>query len=197
MYVRQTMPKPANVWQAWITASGNWKPRADRQDDRIVSPCIIIDTRERWPLEFCHLQTMAGTLDTGDYSVAGLTHLITVERKSLDDLLACCGRERDRFKRELQRLRSYRFRLLVIEADAAALEAGDWRSTLKPSHVCGSLAAWTAQFELPIWLAGDHAGAGRFVERFLYQSARCIVQEREAAESFTGSATPELEPCLP
>lgn len=159
-------------------------------------PCVIIDTREQWRLEFPNLRATVDTLDAGDYSVAGLTHLIAVERKSLDDLLACCGRQRDRFKRELQRLRAYRFRLLVVEADAAALEAGDWRSQLQPAHVLGSLAAWTAQYELPVWLASDHAGAGRFVERYLYQSARCILQEREAAESFTGSASPEPEPCV-
>ncbi len=162
-----------------------------------VDPTIIIDTREQWRLEFPNLRATVDTLDAGDYSVAGLTHLIAVERKSLDDLLACCGRERDRFKRELQRLRAYRFRLLVVEADAMALEAGDWRSTLKPAHVLGSLAAWTAQYELSVWLAADHAGAGRFVERYLYQSARCIIQDREAAEGFTDAATAELEPCLP
>ena len=54
--------------------------------------------------------------------------MVAVERKTMDDLLACVGRERDRFKRELQRLRAYRFRLLVVEADAAVIEAGDWRS---------------------------------------------------------------------
>lgn len=150
-------------------------------------PCAIVDSREQWPLEFANLSSQRGTLDAGDYSIAGLTHLVAVERKSLDDLLTCCGRERSRFKRELQRLRAYRFRLLVVEADAVALEAGDWRSQLQPSHVLGSLAAWTAQYELPVWLAADHAGAGRFVERYLYQAARCVAVEYGAAESFAGT----------
>lgn len=161
-------------------------------------PVIIIDTREQNPLLFGNLPTKVGTLDAGDYSIDGLTHLIAVERKGLDDLLACCGRERDRFKRELQRLRAYRFRLLVIEADAATLESGvrggtPWRSTLKPTHVLGSLAAWTAQYGLPVWLAGTHEAAGRFVERYLYQCARAVLSENSSAvgltESFVG------EPC--
>ena len=85
------------------------------------SPVIVVDTREQEPWGFCNVPTERGTLDTGDYSVRGLEHLVAVERKSLPDLLGCVGRERDRFKRELQRLRGYRFRLLVIEASYADL----------------------------------------------------------------------------
>ncbi len=146
-----------------------------------LTPKVIIDTREQAPLSFKNLLTTRAALETGDYSVAGLEHLIAVERKSLPDLLACCGHGRERFKRELQRLRAYRFRLLVVESDAAELEAGEWRSQLKPQHLLGSLASWTADFGLPVWLAGDHEGAGRFVERFLYQAARHIRDEYSAA----------------
>lgn len=145
-----------------------------------LAPVVVIDSREQVPLGFENLPVEPGTLDTGDYSIRGLEHLIVVERKSLDDLLACVGRERARFKRELQRLRAYRFRLLVIEADAARIEVGDWRSKLTSAHVFGSLAAWTVQYGLPIWLAGDHDAAGRFVEKFLYQSARAVATEAQA-----------------
>jgi DNA excision repair protein ERCC-4 len=155
-----------------------------------ITPTIIIDSREQNPLDFRNLPTVTGTLDTGDYSIVGLTHLVAVERKSIDDLLACIGRERERFKRELQRLRAYRFRLLVVEADAADLDAGQWRSNLQPAHVVGSLAAWTAQYGLPIWPAGDHAGAGRFVERYLYQCARAVATEYESAAGFLALAEP-------
>jgi len=146
-------------------------------------PVILIDTREQEPLTFGNLRTEQATLDAGDYSIFEMSQLIAVERKSLPDLLACVGRERERFKRELQRLRAYRFRLLIIEADAAALEAGGWRSQLTPQHVLGSLAPWVAQYSLSVWLAGDHDSAGRFVERFLYQAARSVTTEYAAAES--------------
>jgi ERCC4-type nuclease len=135
------------------------------------------------------LPSTVGTLDVGDYSIRGLEHLVTVERKSVGDLLACVGRERERFKRELQRLRAYRFRLLVVQGDAATLAAGQWRSALRPSHVLGSLAAWCAQYQLPVWLAGDHDGAACFTERFLYQTARCVALEYLAATAFLDGAS--------
>ena len=92
-----------------------------------IAPTVVVDSREQCPLTFPNLPTVIGTLTTGDYSIAGLENIISVERKNLDDLLACIGRDRDRFKAELQRLRAYRFRLLVVEADAVTLETGDWR----------------------------------------------------------------------
>ena len=145
-----------------------------------IEPTIIIDSREQRAWQFENLPSEPGTLAVGDYSVRGLTHLISIERKSLPDLLACVGRERDRFRRELQRLRAYRFRALVIEASYADLEAGGWRSQVKPAAVLGSLAGWQCQYELPIWLAGDHQAAGRFAEKYLYQCARLIAGENAA-----------------
>ena len=162
-----------------------------------ISPTIVIDTREQKPLRFDNMPAERGTLATGDYSVKGLEHLIAVERKSLDDLLRCVGRNRDRFKAELQRLRAFRFRVLVVECSAADIERGGtdadvprggWRSRLQLAHVMGSLAAWTAQYGLPVWMAGDHDAAARFVERFLYQAARCVLTDYEAAAEMLATA---------
>ena len=147
-----------------------------------LQPIAIIDSREQRPWQFASLETERAALTTGDYSLRGLTHLIAIERKSLDDLLGCVGRERDRFKRELARLRAFRFRALVIESTLAEIEAGQWRTKLKPSHVLGSLAAWTVQYGLPIVFAGDHAAAGRYAERYLYQAARTVAIECAAIQ---------------
>lgn len=42
---------------------------------------IIIDTREQMPWEFGHHTTSREKLDTGDYSIQGLQHLLAIERK--------------------------------------------------------------------------------------------------------------------
>ena len=75
----------------------------------------VIDTREQTPLDVSPLRHVEGTLTTGDYSVCGLEQVISVERKSLPDLLTCCGRERERFDREIARLLAFPVRSLVIE----------------------------------------------------------------------------------
>ena len=152
-------------------------------------PTIVIDTREQNPWQFTSLATERGSLDTADYSIRGLLHLVAVERKSLDDLLGCVGCDRDRFKRELARMRGYRFRALVIEASLAEIEAGQWRSKLQPAHVLGSLTAWTVQFGLPIVFAGDHAAAGRYAQRYLFQAARTVASECAAIQTMNEADT--------
>ena len=61
----------------------------------------VIDTREQLPYVLDPMPVTTGTLHVGDYSVAGLERVIAVERKALSDFIACCGRERERFQREL------------------------------------------------------------------------------------------------
>ena len=68
-----------------------------------------------------------------------------------------------------------------MEADSITIERGEWRSLLKPAHVFGALASWTAMYGLSVWLAGNHAMASLFVEIYLYQCCRHITSEYEAA----------------
>ena len=145
-----------------------------------LTPVVVVDSREQNPWSFANLPSEPGSLATGDYSIRGLEHLIAVERKNLDDLLACVGIHRDRFKRELQRLKAYRFRALIVEASYGDLEDGRWRSKIQPAAVLGSLAAWQAQYSLPVMLVGTHAAGAEFCERYLYQCARLIASDNAA-----------------
>ena len=145
-----------------------------------ISPTILVDRREQRAWQFENLPSKLASLTTADYSIAGLQRLVAVERKSLPDLLGCVGHDRDRFKRELQRLRAYRFRCLIIETDYSALERGGWRSKVQPAAVLGSLAAWQCQYELAVMLVGTHEAGARFCERFLYQAAPCVATENTA-----------------
>jgi DNA excision repair protein ERCC-4 len=67
---------------------------------------IAVDSREQRPFTFDAWPTAPATLAAGDYSIVGLEEHVAIERKSLDDLAGCCGRDRDRFKRELHRLQA-------------------------------------------------------------------------------------------
>jgi ERCC4-type nuclease len=139
----------------------------------------VIDTREQLPLDLEPLQTVTGTLATGDYSVRGLETVVAVERKSLGDLLACVGQERERFDREVLRLLAYPTRCLVIESTWQELEVGSWRSQVTPAAAVGSVLGWVTA-GLPVVMAGNHERAGRIVGRILYTAARRRWREARA-----------------
>jgi DNA excision repair protein ERCC-4 len=139
----------------------------------------IVDTREQCPLDLAPLQTITGTLATGDYSVQGLEHVVAVERKSLQDLLGCVGRERERFEREVQRLLAYPVRALLIEASWQDIEAGEWRGEITPAQALGSVLGWIAA-GLPVVMAGDHQRAGQYAARILFTAARRRWREARA-----------------
>lgn len=139
----------------------------------------IVDTREQHPLDLQPLQTMSGTLVTGDYSVNGLTNVVAVERKSLPDLIACVGAHRDRFDREIQRMLAYPVRAIVVEASWHDMEAGQWRSKVTAAAAVASCLGWIAS-GVPVVMAGDHERCGRFVARLLFLAARRRWRESRA-----------------
>ncbi len=142
-----------------------------------VRPVIITDTREQTPLPFARLATERGTLTTGDYSFRGGEELFAVERKTVADLVGCCAKEnRERFFRELHRLRGYRFKRLLIVGTREQIEAGDYRSGIAPRAVLSTLRAIEARFDVPVVFAPDAAAAGREIEAWAFWFAREIVE---------------------
>ena len=130
----------------------------------------ICDTREQQALCLHPLKVELGTLQSGDYGLKGCDE-IRIERKSLPDLLACCGVERERFEREIERLLAFRVRILLIESTWQEIEQGQWRSKVSIESVIGSLLGWQAM-GLSVHMAGDHERAGRHAARMLYTVAR-------------------------
>ena len=143
--------------------------RADNPD-----PVIVCDTREQAPLVFTRLRSVRGPLTTGDYGILGAEHAAVIERKSVDDLAACCGFERERFERELMRMRGYPFRRLVVVGARADIEAGRYRSQMKPRAVLASLSAFEVRYDLSIYYFPDPAAAAFQVESWLWWTAREI-----------------------
>ena len=135
---------------------------------------IIIDSREQAPLTFEHEKyagtvTEVGAIDTGDYSLAGLTDRVAVERKTLPDLVACLARERERFERELQRAAALDAFAVVVESSWAELAGGQYRSQLNPHSACQSVAAFMARYRIPFLFCGSRAGAEYMAWSFLRQ----------------------------
>lgn len=135
---------------------------------------VIVDSREQVPFAFSGpryegVTVEVGTLTVGDYSLAGLTDKVAVERKSLPDLVACLGRERERFERELQRGAALDAFAVVVEASWADLAGGKYRSKLQPHAACQSVLAFAGRYRLPFLFAGSRAAAEYVAWGFLRQ----------------------------
>jgi ERCC4-type nuclease len=142
-------------------------------------PTLVIDTREQTPLVPLRLPYVRAGLQSGDYSVLGLESEFAVERKSIADLVACCKSgtraaegERERFERELHRMRGFTFARLLIVGTRAEMEAGAYRSDIVPSAVVNSLLSWQATYRVPFVCQPTPEAAALEVEDWAYWYAR-------------------------
>jgi DNA excision repair protein ERCC-4 len=152
-----------------------------RKDLRPSDIMAIVDAREQLPLDL-HLPFKRGTLAAADYSVEGLESMIAVERKGPQDLIACVGRERDRFEACLKRMQGYEVRAVVLEMTWADIEFGGWRGKVTPAQVKAALYSWSKH--VSIFPAGSRKAAASIVSGILFSAARTRWRE---LQSFYGS----------
>lgn len=135
---------------------------------------VVVDSREQKPFGFRGrpVEVTVGTLDAGDYSVRGFERRIAVERKSLVDLVGCLGRERERFERELVRLRGWEVAAVVVEEPQAALRSGRYRGGLNPSAAWQSIVAFSSRFRVPFFFCRDREDAEEVTWDILRHYAR-------------------------
>lgn len=157
---------------------------------------IIIDSREQRPFDFLSqngdIETERGTLDTGDYSVAGLESRVAVERKSLADLVTCLGVERERFQREMQRAAALEAFCVVVEAPWLALAEGKYRSRLSPASAMASVMAFTARHRVPFLFAGNREKAEVVTALFLRQYVKGKEHEWKAVQAAVAKKQREI-----
>lgn len=140
---------------------------------------VVIDTREQCPLDFSKYdcEVMRGTLATGDYSLAGLENLVTLERKSLDDLVQSLqGEARSRFERELQRGKGLHLFGVIIEGSMKDVAEHRYKSRRQPHAVLQSILAFQVRHHVPFIWAGCRRGAA-YVTYWLLQKYQRQVME--------------------
>lgn len=149
---------------------------------------ITVDTREQTPYLFTGypVEITTGTLNAGDYSIPGFTDLVTVERKELSDLLGCLTHDRERFTRELERLRGYETAALLIEARLETIQAGKYRSRITPDAAVQSIISFMGRYRLPVFFAPDRAAGEHFIYDFLRHYVRHAGQRYKALEQMGG-----------
>jgi DNA excision repair protein ERCC-4 len=163
-------------------------------DPNAVRPTVLIDTREQTPLVFNNLPSQRGTLTTGDYSFIGGESLMAIERKSLEDLVSCCMADnRDRFERELERIRGYRWRHLLVIATEAQAESGAYRSNLNPKSLLHTVRAFEARYDLMVTWEPDAARAAMLVESWAYWAARELVRAAAIIEKSQAPKKPKAD----
>lgn len=129
----------------------------------IPKPVVLVDAREQLPLPLFanHRNWIGGerrvVLKTGDYSVEGMESLLTLERKSLADMVNCTNFGRERFIAGCSRIAGFRWKAILIEASYEDIKRG-WdtdkiQSQVHPNSVCGLLDAVEAKFGIPVLLA--------------------------------------------
>ena len=88
-------------------------------------------------------------LKSGDYSIDGFEDRVAVERKSLSDLYGSLGTGRDRFEREMVRLKDFEFAAVVIEAPwSTIINKPPSRSRLKAVSVVATIIAWMQRYRV-------------------------------------------------
>jgi ERCC4-type nuclease len=133
---------------------------ADAADDRAP---LVVPTREV-------------TLATGDYSIEGLSHLVTIERKSKADLYNTLGQGRDRFRAEHERMAAMDFAAVVVESDlAGAIAQPPAGSQMNPRTVYRTALAWSVRYGVHWWWVNGRRGA----EKTVFQLLRFFWIERE------------------
>ena len=132
-----------------------------------VIPTILRDTREGLPLDRLFspaVRVEVTTIGTGDYTLAGYSSQLAIERNTLPDLVHCCGHDRERFFDQCRRMADYRVRILVIEADEAEVVAGAYRSRIDYKSVVGAVRAVQMDYGVAAYWVGNQQGAATLIE---------------------------------
>lgn len=126
---------------------------------------IVIDTREKLPYRFTRFKVK--TLATGDYSIVGMENRVAVERKRLEELFSITGLERERFKRELERMTHLDYAAMVIETDLPRILQGAAFSRVSPKTVIRSLVSWSIRYRVHVFFASDRRHGNALTRQIL------------------------------
>lgn len=141
-------------------------------DTQIKELVIATDTREQLSYKFGN--TAFATLPYADYSVVyrGKLYLdkIAIERKSsVSELYSATGRERDRWERELEKMKSVKFKWVLCEFNFMDIVNAQPPGKLEASCVYGSICSWQIEYGIPFIFAGNRANARGLMWKLFYE----------------------------
>lgn len=174
--------------QATLTFEGIFELRVEQHEPYKFRGLVGRSKHEDRPII---VKTKKAHLKTGDYSIEGFEHLVTVERKSIGDLYGTLSSGRDRFEREhermLEMIKNGGRCCVVIEADYvnATTTPPDW-SNLHPHSIIGYATSWPFRFSVPwVWATSRRGGEEytyRFLEMFWREQQQKIKEEKQLTQ---------------
>jgi ERCC4-type nuclease len=96
---------------------------------------------------------------------------VIIERKQLNDFLACVGRERERFENEIARLAAHANPNVIIEAPASQIRAGSSRSLVNGTAAWNSIVHWRTVYPTIHWWTVTNHQEGAITARALIHEA--------------------------
>lgn len=162
-----------------------------------ILPTILVDSREQTPFDIRAYPIEVVGQPVGDYGVKGFSDwnnpAFIVERKTLDDLVASVTSGRERFMREVEKLRQFRFAAIVIEGTEWEIERHDYQSQATPQSIMQSLAAIQVRAGVHVIWAMDRPGAVTALEQLVRQFCRGVEKDYrrllKACETMTTGKT--------
>jgi len=119
---------------------------------------LVQDTREQKRLFKTNSYIINKALKVGDFSIQGFETIVTIERKD-KDLHSSIGIDRERFEKELDRMKDYLWKGLLIQNTESEVYEEHEFSGLHPNSLYHSLAAIETKYGLHIYYAKSNKAA--------------------------------------
>jgi hypothetical protein len=137
---------------------------------------ILIDTREQLPFAFpasvgqYRIKTSRDSLPTGDYSIIGhagrygeKAGLCIERKKDWSELWRNTGpRDVVRFSNELERMKAFDLRYLIVTQSAEALRMGQVHPSIDPVMLINRVLNLCETYGVKFYFAADHHAGERF-----------------------------------
>lgn len=148
----------------------------------LTKPTVIVDTREQRPWQFDTglFDVKRGTLATGDYSLVGLENIVSVERKSLGDLVSTVTHDWIRFRKELYRLAGHEFAVIVVEAEPCDLWEHRYEAQVDPASVWGRCNDCFITHGIPVFWWGSR----KYCEPAVGRLFKLLARKFEGAHAY-------------
>lgn len=135
---------------------------------------VVIDTQEQLPYMFSGCRTFHKSLGEGDYSIEGWENKISIERKSANDFYGSIvnnkdTNNRDRLEREFERMKSYKFKALVIEEEEQDILCPEmYGRDINRNSIYGSIISFEVKYGLHVYYGSRKYCENKILNWFIY-----------------------------